>query len=277
MAETAGLVIGAVSLTAIFTTCVDCFEYVQLGRSFGKDYQRSLLKLDIAKLRLSRWANTVDESHNHNQVPVGTLVEVQKVEGILGEIMACFADAERVSQRFKTKSNNSTEIQVYDTDMDLEPNLRTIHDKMRDLALRRQRRSTVRQKTAWALYEKKYFDRLISDVIQLVEGLIQLFPATRQRQSELVVEEIQEIKSQPALPEIEAAAEDIDGLFVSSVQQVLAAQGSHNFTGNIVTDKAEAQYGDQYGRGAQRTGPGHLYSGNTASEEAKTQYGNKYL
>ncbi|EUC40024.1 hypothetical protein COCMIDRAFT_67068, partial [Bipolaris oryzae ATCC 44560] len=227
MAETAGLLIGAVSLTTIFTTCVDCFEYVQLGRNFGKDYQRALLKLDIAKLRLSRWADVVDESHNQCRVSVGTSAEAEKVKEILGEIVTCFADAEKVSQRFKTKSG-STELQVYDVNTDLEPSLRTMHDKMRDLALKRQHRSTVRQKTAWALYEKKHFDRLISDIVELVDSLVQLFPATQQRQSELVVEEVQEIESHPALPEIEAAAVDVDSLLLSSVQRALAAQGSHN-------------------------------------------------
>jgi hypothetical protein len=277
MAETAGLVIGAVSLTAIFTACVDCFEYVQLGRNFGKDYQRSLLKLDIAKLRLSRWADTVDDAHNQYQFPVGTPVEAQKAEEILGEIVACFADAERVSQRFKTKSNNSTKLQAYDADKDLEPSLRTIHNKMRDLALMRQRRSSVRHKTAWALYEKKYFDRLINDVAQLVEGLIQLFPATQQRQGELVVEEVEEIRSQPAFKEIETAAEGIDNLLVSSVQRALATQGSHNFTRNTATGETDAQYGDQYTQGAKHIGFGHSYVENTASGKVKVHYGNKYL
>lgn len=109
----------------------------------------------------------------------------------------------------------------------------------------------MRQKTAWALYEKKYFDRLISDVVQLVDGLVQLFPTIQQRQSELVVEEVLEIESQPVLAEIEAAAEDVNSLLVSSVRIALAAQGSHNFTGNTVTSEVEAQYGDQYARGAQ--------------------------
>jgi len=277
MAEAAGLVVGAVGLTAIFTTCIDCFEYVQLGRNFGKDYQRSLLKLDIAKLRLSRWADAVDESRNQYQVSVGTPAEAEKVKETLGEIVACFADAEKVSQRFKTKSNNAIRLQVYDVDTDLEPDLRTMHDKMRDLALKRQRRSTVRQKAAWALYEKKHFDRLISDVVELVNGLVQLFPATQQRQNELVVEEVQEIRSQPALPEIEAAAKDVDSLLVYSVQRVLAAQGSHKITNNMVTGDADAQYGDQYARGAQHIGPGHIIDGNTASGKAKAQYGNRYL
>jgi hypothetical protein len=115
MAETAGLVVGAVSLAAIFTNCVDCFEYVQLGRNFGTDYQRSLLKLDIAKLRLSRWADAVDESRNQHQVATRTPADARKVEALLGEIVACFADAERVSQRFQSNHDNASELQVYDT------------------------------------------------------------------------------------------------------------------------------------------------------------------
>jgi type IV secretory pathway VirJ component len=248
-----------------------------VGRNFGKDYQRSLLKLDIAKLRLSRWADTGDDAHNQYQFPVGTPVEAQKVEEILEEIVACFADAERVSQRFKTKSNNSTKLQAYDADTDLEPSLRTIHDKMRDLALMRQRRSSVCQKTTWALYERKYFDRVINGVAQLVEGLIQLFPATQQRQSELVVEEVEVIKSQPACKEIETAAEGIDNLLISSVQQALATQGSHSFTRNTATDEADAQYGDQYTQGVEHIGFGHSYVENTASGKVKVHYGNKYL
>lgn len=277
MAEAAGLVIGAVSLTAIFTTCVDCFEYVQLGRNFGKDYQRSLLKLDIAKLRLSRWANAVNKSRNQYQVPVGTPAEAQKVEELLGEIMVCFEDAEKVSQRFKTKCSNTTELQVCNADTELEPNLQAMHNKMRDLALRRQQRSGFRQKTAWVLHEKKAFDRLISDVTELAEKLIQLFPATQQRQEELIAEEVREIKAEPAFAEVETAAEGIDTLLVSWIQQGLAAQGSHNFTRNTVTDEADAHYGDQYARGAQQTGPGHVFNENVASKKAKAHYGNKYL
>lgn len=277
MAETAGLIIGAVSLTAIFTTCVDCFEYIQLGRNFGKDYQRSLLKLDIAKLRLSRWANAVNESHDRYQVPVGTPAEAQKVEELLGEIMVCFEDAARVSERFKTKSGNPTGLQVAYTDNEMEPSLQAMHEKMRDLALRRQRRSGFRQKTAWVLFEKKPFDRLISDVTELVEQLIQLFPATQPRQRELVVEEIREIEAQPALTEVKTAAEGIDTLLVSSIQQTLAAQGSHNFNKSTVTDEADAQFGDQYAREAQNTGAGHTYNESMASRKAKAHFGNKYL
>lgn len=38
MDEPIGIAAGAVGIAAAFTACVDCFEYVQFGRHFGRDY-----------------------------------------------------------------------------------------------------------------------------------------------------------------------------------------------------------------------------------------------
>jgi hypothetical protein len=35
MAEVFGTVAGALSVAALFNNCVDCFEYIQLGRHFS--------------------------------------------------------------------------------------------------------------------------------------------------------------------------------------------------------------------------------------------------
>ncbi|CAI4214559.1 unnamed protein product [Parascedosporium putredinis] len=55
MAETFGVIAGALSVAALFNNCVDCFEYIQLGRSFGRDFERCRLKLCVITTRLSRW------------------------------------------------------------------------------------------------------------------------------------------------------------------------------------------------------------------------------
>ena len=36
--EPAGLTLGVVGLASLFSTCMECFDYIQLSRSFGKDY-----------------------------------------------------------------------------------------------------------------------------------------------------------------------------------------------------------------------------------------------
>jgi hypothetical protein len=52
--EPVGLTVGVIALAGLFNNAVDSFEYIQLRRNFGEDFQTSLLKLDNARLRLSR-------------------------------------------------------------------------------------------------------------------------------------------------------------------------------------------------------------------------------
>ena len=49
MAEVFGIVASALSVAALFNNCVDCFEYIQMGRHFSYNYKRCQLKLNIAK------------------------------------------------------------------------------------------------------------------------------------------------------------------------------------------------------------------------------------
>ena len=57
--EVAGLAIGIASLSGVLTSTLECLEYLQLSLNFGKDYGRSLLKLDLLKLRITRWGMSV--------------------------------------------------------------------------------------------------------------------------------------------------------------------------------------------------------------------------
>ncbi|KAJ5250504.1 hypothetical protein N7489_000914 [Penicillium chrysogenum] len=59
MAEAAGFAIGVVSLATTFDNFIGCFEYIHLGKAFGADFQDCLLRLDNARLRLSRWGEAV--------------------------------------------------------------------------------------------------------------------------------------------------------------------------------------------------------------------------
>ena len=66
MAETAGLVIGAVSLASLFTDCVDCFNYIRIGQALEDDFPIYQTELDVLQLRFSRWAQAVTEISKKN-------------------------------------------------------------------------------------------------------------------------------------------------------------------------------------------------------------------
>ena len=59
MAEPFGIVAGAAGIAVAFSACVECFEYIQLGRHFGRDFQTNQIILDCARLRLTRWGVSV--------------------------------------------------------------------------------------------------------------------------------------------------------------------------------------------------------------------------
>jgi len=73
MAEAVGLVVGVVALAGLSITPVECFEFVQLGRTFGRDFQTSQLKLDNARLRFSRWKKSLHLDEDIREITTGYL------------------------------------------------------------------------------------------------------------------------------------------------------------------------------------------------------------
>jgi Skp family chaperone for outer membrane proteins len=196
MAEAAGLVVGVVALAGLFNNTVECFEFVQLGRTFGKDFQTSQLKLDSARLRLSRWGKSLDldkdvRNTTSLQGYFGSEPTIKHAEGLLGKIIELFADAEGVSKKYKNQTAPQDDsLVVYNPQKDLDPPIAKLHEKMRQLAIERQNQSGVRQRAKWALYQEKHFRRLIEDITELVDSLVELFPATQQAQRKLCDTEV---------------------------------------------------------------------------------------
>ncbi|KAL5392166.1 hypothetical protein DPSP01_000686 [Paraphaeosphaeria sporulosa] len=216
MVEAAGLVVGVVALAGLFNNTVECFEFVQLGRTFGKDFQTSQLKLDNARLRLSRWGKSLDLDEDVRtttslQGRFGSESTIKHAEALLGQIVELFAGAEGVSNSYKNRTAPQDDsLAVYNPQTDLDPAMAKLHDKMRQLAIERQNRSGIRQKAKWALYQEKHFRRLIEDITELVDSLVELFPATQQAQRELCDTEVSAIGESEAISVLKeiAAAQD---------------------------------------------------------------------
>ncbi|KAF2022631.1 small s protein [Setomelanomma holmii] len=228
MAEAAGLVVGVVALAGLFNNTVECFEFVQLGRAFGKNFQTSQLKLDNARLRLSRWGKSLGlDGDVRDTVSLQGRFEseanVKHAEALLGQIVELFAEAEGVSNRYKSRTApQDGSLVVYDPQTDLDPAVAKLHDKMRQLAVERQNQSGVRQKAKWALYQEKQFIRLIEDITELVNDLDNLFPAAQQSQRDLCdieVSTIGEGEGVSVLREIAAAQDKLLGQAITKATE----------------------------------------------------------
>ena len=73
---------------------------------------------------------------------------MNKAEQILNQILELLADAENISAKFKKRNERSEqELLVHDAQKDLESAALILHHKMRDLSIKRQNQTGLRQKT----------------------------------------------------------------------------------------------------------------------------------
>jgi hypothetical protein len=87
----------------------------------------------------------------------------------------------------------------------------------------------VRQKAKWALYQEKQFRRLLEDIKEFVDDLVELFPAAQPSQRELCDSEVSAIgggEGMSVLKEIAAAQDKL--LEQSIVKAVDGGEKSHH-------------------------------------------------
>ncbi|KAL8924559.1 MAG: hypothetical protein Q9172_002643 [Xanthocarpia lactea] len=220
--EPAALAVGGLAIAGLFNNAIDCFEYVQIGRNFGQRYQIGLLKLDGARLRLSRWGQSVGlsgELEDEQSLPQAfeSAHDLNKAEQMLGQILDLFADAESISAKFKTRGGRAEQ----DLLTDLEPAALSLHNKMRDLSIKRQNQTPLRQKAKWALYEEKHYKRLIEDITSLVSDLTELFPAAEASQKQLCKAEVAEMGAKENLPMLGAVVKSQDKLLEEAIVEAV--------------------------------------------------------
>jgi hypothetical protein len=272
MTEPFGIVAGAVGIAAAFTACVDCFEYIQLGRRFGRDYQTDLLSLNCIRLRLTRWGQAVNIIEDPKLGrPDATSNEIQTVKDSLLQILVLFADAEKISKKYRLNSKTGDDLSVLSTD-ELDPVLMSLNNKMKALAIKRQKGSSILKTTSWALYHRSELKELISNITSLINNIEMLFPAP-QVQFALVKQETAEIHDKQALELVEKAARGVDDMLYATAKEVLA--GHHYLN---VTIKGKAQTGDAYGSDwkGEAVGAPHIYDSVEVEKDGKALIGNKY-
>lgn len=242
--DAASITIGGVALTSLFNNAVDCFNYVQIGRNFGKNFTTSLLRLDVAQLRLSRWGksiglgNSMDDVQSLQQKALSA-EDVGQAERLLGQIQELFAEAEVTSNGFKNRTpSGDRSLILHDPSTDLEPVPASLHSKMRELATSRQGQTGLRQKVKWALYEKRHLSELVDEVTSLVDSLVDLFPAAKVTQRELCDVEVTDMNMEQGLPLLKEAASEKDGYLDAAISKAMDGSlgrpynvtfsGSHN-------------------------------------------------
>ncbi|CZR68791.1 uncharacterized protein PAC_18690 [Phialocephala subalpina] len=226
--EPVSFAVGIVSLAGLFSTAVEAFEYVQLGRSFGQNFQVNLLRLDVLQLRLSRWGEAVGihqelETIRSLQQKDVTADEKAAAGKLIGMILNLLEDAKKKSTGLKDD--------VFNEQADMENPALSLHDKMRKLCRMRQRGTRLSTKFRWAIYDEKYLRKLVEDITNLIDSLVSLFPAAKTAMETLYASEASELGSEAsAVPILKDAAAQIDDELIRVIEEILKKQSAQSNT-----------------------------------------------
>jgi hypothetical protein len=244
MAEIFGVVAGALSVAALFNNVVDCFEYVQLGRNFATDYQTCQLRLDIARLRLSRWGAAVDINNDARFADVDPADgQVRTAKHTLEQILSLFGRAYNESSVFKL-SARPDDLALFDPASNTNQTVVALRNSMHELARKRQKQTSLSKKISWALYKQKYLTRLIDDIQELLDGLESIFPK-QEAYKRMVEVEVEEIGDIPRLQILSEAAQD-DTLLRDAARKMVQTLGGNTIDKASVADNARVRVGNEY-------------------------------
>lgn len=193
MAESAGLVLGAVALASMFSTCVELADYVNLGKTFPADHMRACARLDLLRTRLWEWGDSLDLlSPDHGLLGLGpewvdedrqvigrSLRGIQDILETAGVIAQKYSTAtlplsnDHSSGSFLKTLSNTYSSAVGDSEnniasvtaVDSEPALGYKRNATRDAW------SNFRRRISWAVYQKRRFDGFLVELEAFINSL----------------------------------------------------------------------------------------------------------
>jgi hypothetical protein len=295
--EAVGVALGAVSLagsiSGSFVSIIQCFEYVQLGRTFGRDFSRCQARLGALKLRLTRLGVALGVLPGPQTGQVYEFLisheEVTQAKRLVDSILQDVKEMEQKSKRYAdarpqpTANGEALEVCIVS---ELDESQQALNQKTDDIVSKRLKGTSWTKKTKWALYEKRHFDTLLADISETLGMLETLFPAAVEAQKALCaveVKELQDNSQETSALELlcKASEENADILLTQAVRDAIVARGSgHHYEWTEVDGNSFLRQGDYIARDFNGQAPigklGHDYGTTIIKDQSKARQGDTY-
>lgn len=273
----------ALSIPALFLTCVQYLSLIQLGRDFEDDFGFCVLELRAIELRLVRWGKAVGITDEQSEDFVRkleqdyTTQEAKFAQDACKQIVKQLARAQEDSKDISELNGDSKELVLIDEAQQLEQvekkvarasrvqaKLKSGYKKSFDVT------SKVFVRAKWALYKKDQLSNLLAAINKHVAQLESLFP----RQSpDLAAVEAKDMEPE-VIQTLKPIADAMDPL-LSRALQVEAGRQGFIFENLEANDNARVQWGNNYGQVPQTEGR-QVYRGIRSGGNSISQAGNNY-
>ncbi|KAF9883331.1 hypothetical protein FE257_003749 [Aspergillus nanangensis] len=184
-------------IPAIFTSCVDCYQYIQFGREFERDFGLTLCKLEASALRLTRWGTAMGIDGPDSQLRADRYgeEEIKSAYHWLQQIRLAFDTAREASARLEKAAAKQEKSRVLDTNTELVnagDSLKALQSTMRRIIDGRLK-PRKRDRVTWALYGRTNYENLVEKISELVNNLVELFPSMAPAEGLLCRNEVEEM------------------------------------------------------------------------------------
>lgn len=282
MAEAAGLTVGVIGLASLFTTCIECIDYISLARNQGQDYEKFIWKLDLLKARLRAWGESllVTQEGNENAALRDRWREEQDTVGnCLVGIKSILEDARQMDSRYGRKPLPPDQRSA-SSPQERRPNpFRQIETSIKAKIGLRQVNISASKMTCWAARGKKKSDSIITDLSFYMGGLEALsdrlqVSGLRQRFLEAEVQTVTNTDGNhlmnQASKQVQVLASSQDSEKGATTDTDGIKPNEHPSSRTQVPPSSQSSEKKSHGRNTD----GHTYVGTNVRDRARVQNGN---
>ena len=172
MADVSGLILGTIALASLFKTCIELFDYFELGRNHAYDYQLACTKIALLKARLSTWGISLRielPGEEHPALRQHWAEEHEVIGRSLFGIKDIFGNASLLAEKYRLTPRRSRSFRSFIQHRGGEQH--PIDDDTNPTKPSATSWSFLRKRTVWAIHDKQKFERFIQDLSFLIENL----------------------------------------------------------------------------------------------------------
>ena len=201
----AGLALSAVSVAALFTTCIQCFDIIVAGRDFGIDFELLVTQLDVQRLRFLLWGESVRLGPSDSPVDYNYGLDRPDVRPVVERILLCIKHLLTEASEFTARYDLNASKSKRESGMDSERGLRIFKDtyeKFKKDAQKNQHQKSIWKVTRWAIHDANTFEALITRLkgfVDALESVTQSLKGVLEHQQTRLREEIESVSDAESL------------------------------------------------------------------------------
>lgn len=271
MAEVAGLVLGAITLPTIFSSCLELADKISDARNLGRAYEDAYTKHLLLSVRLRNCGTKYRFLQQTQPAPDSEcFLESEAVRRAICHIYRLLEETYDLQNRYRGIEEHRELVQSPARQAPIPWSFQETATALNKTSELRQRTMPFHRKVSWTMYDKKALEDLLKQFESYIEQLEKLAEA---RQSELPTPAV--LGQNMLSAQTQIAGSSYSGKNPHETPRLLQAGESsgHTYSQNIISGRARVRQGD-IGYTAQVSARTHVYVGNNITGDARVLQGN---